>query len=97
MAKHIRTIMDNNRFVLSEFSNGFWIFDKEGGTNLATQEKSEQQALVAAINMLIFERDMLKGQVAALQHFKSTTEQFMESLGWKEIDQSEEDFLSSYR
>lgn len=47
--KAIRTIKLSDTLTLSEFKNGYWLYDKTRGMNLAMKAKTEQDAYVKAI------------------------------------------------
>lgn len=79
---------------LSEVKGRYWLYDDVLGMNLAMKEETEKEALLEAIS---YYQSRLQEMQSSYFGLKSRVESFMTGEGWKEIDQSEEDFLQSYR
>lgn len=49
MAKAIRNIFKNDRFLLSECNDGYWLYDYVLGMNISMRAKTEQDAFIEAL------------------------------------------------
>lgn len=49
MAKAIRNIFKNDRFLLSECNDGYWLYDYVLGSNISMRAKTEQDAFIEAL------------------------------------------------
>ncbi len=79
---------------LTEVKGKYWLYDDVLGMNLAMKKETEKEALIEALS---YYQNRLQEIQASYFGLKSRVESFMEGEGWKEIDQSEEEFLQSYR
>lgn len=79
---------------ITEVKGKYWLYDNVLGMNLAMKEETEKEALIKAIS---YYQNRLQEIQASYFGLKSRVESFMEGEGWKEIDESEENFLESYR
>lgn len=79
---------------ITEKKDGFWLYDNLVGMNIAMREATEKDAILKALS---YYQERLQNVEKSYFGLKGRVEAFMEGEGWKEVDQSEEDFLSSYR
>ena len=49
MGKLIKTLLKTETLALDECTDGFWLYDKTRGMNLAIRAQSEQKAFIQAI------------------------------------------------
>ncbi len=50
MGKAIRNIFKTDTLILTECTDGYYLFDKVAGFNIAIHAKTEQQALINGLN-----------------------------------------------
>ncbi len=98
MVNHI-VLVDNGVLTLSVsdkdgYKDGYWLYDKQRRMNLSMRAKSERDAFIEA---LTYYQQRLSSVETSYNAMRSRLHGFMEGEGWKERDEDEDSFLSSYR
>lgn len=73
----------NEKTHITECNDGFWLFDKHRGMNLAMKAKSERAALIEALEY--YQRRLLEVE-AREKKLKTNVDAFLTSLGIDDHD-----------
>lgn len=87
-------LIDNEVLTLSINKDGYWLYDKRIKMNLSMRALTERSAFMEA---LAYYQKRLASVETLHNALRSRVHSFMENERWKERDESEESFLSSYR
>jgi len=94
MTKQFEILFENETLSLSKDQRGFSLYDSTRGMNLAMNEKTERDAMIKCI---MYYQERLSKVETEHNAMKKRLHSFMQGEGWKEIDQSDEDFITSYK
>lgn len=68
MAKAIRNIFKNDKFLLSECNNGYYLYDYVLGMNISMRAKTEQDAFIEALTYYQIRLENLKKDYKQLNY-----------------------------